>query len=169
MTACVGPALIGPVAHTEAPGDPAKLAPGTLRRCDQPRFAGPSARPASISRGLDHRQNAGLQGLGQVGPGFDHGGQVGVISGRALPLPLAAALSRPGQVWAEIESDKPQRMGCLSMFGNALTVGWYQLQLSHGASTCKAPWESSRGMVRERQDSFAPRKGFRHEKTASHS
>ncbi len=27
----------------------------------------------------DHRHDASLQGLGQVGPGIDHGGQVGVI------------------------------------------------------------------------------------------
>jgi len=38
-------------------------------------------RGVSGTRGLDHRQNAGLQGLGQVGPCFDHGGQVGVILG----------------------------------------------------------------------------------------
>jgi hypothetical protein len=38
-------------------------------------------RGVSGTRGLDHRHDAGLQGLGQVGPCFDHGGQVGVIVG----------------------------------------------------------------------------------------
>ena len=45
-------------------------------------FMGRSASTQSVSgpsSGLDHRQNPGLQGLGQVGPGVDHGGQVGII------------------------------------------------------------------------------------------
>ncbi len=37
-------------------------------------------RGVSGTRGLDHRHDAGLQGLGQVGPCFDHGGQIGVSS-----------------------------------------------------------------------------------------
>jgi hypothetical protein len=47
-----------------------------------------------IGRHLDHGQDAGLQGLGQVGPRFDHGGQIGVIRGgrrgatRGCALPL---------------------------------------------------------------------------------
>ena len=38
-------------------------------------------RGLSGMRGLDHRHDAGLQGLRQVGPCIDHGGQVGVILG----------------------------------------------------------------------------------------
>jgi hypothetical protein len=44
-------------------------------------FTFTSGRGVSGTRGLDHRHDASLQGLGQVGPGFDHGGQVGVILG----------------------------------------------------------------------------------------
>ena len=39
-----------------------------------------SHNPPSLTRcGFDHGHDAGFQGLGQVGPCFDHGGQIGVI------------------------------------------------------------------------------------------
>ena len=44
---------------------------------------------ASGTRCLDHRQDAGLDHLGQVGPCFDHGGQVGV--GRDIGLTRAGS------------------------------------------------------------------------------
>ena len=41
--------------------------------------------PNLLGSGLDHRQDAGLEGLGQVGPGGYDGGQVGVNRAPALP------------------------------------------------------------------------------------
>ncbi len=74
----------------------ARVASGPWLGANRQRRPGPVISPQGISGlgGFDHRQDAGLQGLGQVGPCFDHGGKVGVfggvqpelIPGCALPL-----------------------------------------------------------------------------------
>ncbi|MGA7499662.1 MAG: hypothetical protein WBX00_23275 [Isosphaeraceae bacterium] len=59
----------------------ARVASGPWLGANRQRRPGPVISPQGISGlgGFDHRQDAGLQGLGQVGPCFDHGGQAGVI------------------------------------------------------------------------------------------
>jgi len=61
----------------------ARVASGPWLGANRQRRPGPVISPRDISGlgGLDQRHDAGLQGLGQVGPCFDHGGQVGVIVG----------------------------------------------------------------------------------------